>query len=109
VVSISDLRRKQAPNNKESERAMTIGSPRFQTGEYIILTQPCLGLPARSVGVITSLFSTDPPYYLIYFGESLPVGPFPERLLYHIRSTHRARREERLNYHPWPHIGRYLL
>jgi hypothetical protein len=67
---------------------MTFESPYFQKGEYIILTQPCLGLPAQSVGVITRLYSTDPPHYLIYFGESLPVGPFPQLLLYRIRATH---------------------
>ena len=61
--------------------------PRFQVGEYIILTQPCLDLPAQSVGVITKLYSTDPPRYLIYFGVALPDGPFPEDVLSHLRST----------------------
>jgi hypothetical protein len=62
--------------------------PRFQTGEYVILTQPCLGLPAQSVGVITRLYSTDPPRYLIYFGVALPDGPFPETVLFRLGWTH---------------------
>ena len=64
---------------------------RFQKGEHIVLTQPCLGLPAQSVGVITLLDSADPPHYLVYFGAALPDGPFPERLLSHLRATHTAR------------------
>jgi hypothetical protein len=62
--------------------------PRFQVGEYIILTQPCLGLPAQSVGVITRVYSTDPTHYLIYFGVSLPDGPFPQTMLSYLRSAH---------------------
>jgi hypothetical protein len=69
---------------------MNIEPPRFQTGEYVILTQPCLGFPAESVGVITQLYSTNPPLYLVYFGASLPVGPFPAHVLSHLRSAHRA-------------------
>jgi hypothetical protein len=69
--------------------------PRFQVGEYIILTQPCLGLPAQSVGIITRLYSTDPPHYLIYFGVSLPDGPFPQTMLSSLRSAHTAPEERR--------------
>ena len=60
---------------------------RFQRGEYVILTQPCLGVPAHSVGVIDRLASANPPLYQIYFGESLPVGPFPAAVLCRLRST----------------------
>ena len=67
--------------------------PRFLAGEYIILTQPCLDLPAQSVGVITRLYTTDPPHYLIYFGEFLPVGPFPQTVLSHLRSAYIAHKE----------------
>ena len=67
--------------------------PRFQVGEYIILTQPCLGIPAQSVGVITRLYSTAPPHYLIHFGVSLPDGPFPQTMLSCLRSAHTAPEE----------------
>ena len=69
---------------------MATEPPRFQVGEYIILNQPCLGLPAQSVGAITRLYSTDPPHYLIYFGASLPDGPFPQTMLSSLRSAHTA-------------------
>jgi hypothetical protein len=67
--------------------------PRFRVGEYIILTQPCLGLPAQSVGVITRLYSTDPPHYLIHFGVALPDGPFPQTMLSRLRSAYIAHEE----------------
>ena len=65
-------------------------APRFQVGEYIFLTRPCLGFPAQSVGVITRRHSRNPPLYLVYFGASLPVGPFPAHVLSRLRSAHRA-------------------
>ena len=64
---------------------------RFQTGEYVILTPPYLGLPAQSVGVITRRYSPNAPLYLIYFGVSLPVGPFPAAALSRLRLTHAPR------------------
>jgi hypothetical protein len=66
---------------------MATEHPRFQEGEYVMLTRPYLGLPARSVGVITALYSTHPPCYLVYFGEALPIGPFPEAALIRLRSA----------------------
>lgn len=56
-------------------------------GEYIVLTQRYLGLPVGSVGVITALSSSHPPCYLIYFGEGLPVGPFPDTTLIALRAA----------------------
>ena len=67
--------------------------PRFRVGEYIILTQPCLGVPAQSVGVITRLYCTDPTHYLIYFGVSLPDGPFPQTMLSCLQSAHTPPKE----------------
>ena len=66
---------------------MATEHPRLQPGEYIVLTRPYLDLPARSVGVITALYSTHPPCYLVYFGVGLPVGPFPETVLIRLRSV----------------------
>jgi hypothetical protein len=55
--------------------------PRFQVGEYVMLTQPYLGLPAGSVGLVTKCHSGPTCRYKIYFSESLPSGPFPETAL----------------------------
>ena len=60
---------------------MAADLPRFQTGEYVILTRPYLGVPTLSVGVIAKLSSTNPPLYLIHFGASITAGPFPETAL----------------------------
>lgn len=70
---------------------MAAEPPRFQTGEYVILTRPYLGVPALSVGIITTIHSTDPPHYLIDFGPSIPSGPFPETALSRLPSP-RTRR-----------------
>lgn len=59
----------------------------LRPGEYIVLTRPYLGLPAGSVGMITKRHSTRTPRYLVYFGESLPVGPFPETALIRLGSA----------------------
>jgi hypothetical protein len=72
---------------------MATEPPHFQAGEYVMLTRPYLGLPARSVGVISELSCTHPRCYLVYFGESLPVGPFPEAALFRLRSAHTAPKE----------------
>ena len=61
--------------------------PRFQVGEYVMLTQPYLGLPAGSVGRIIEHQSTPTHRYLIYFGVSLPIGPFPETALIRLGSA----------------------
>ena len=61
--------------------------PSFQTGQYVMLTHPYLGLPSGSVGMVTKRQSRPSRCYLIYFGESLPSGAFPETALIRIRST----------------------
>jgi hypothetical protein len=66
---------------------MATAHPRLRPGEYIVLTQPYLGLPAGSVGMITKRNRTHPPCYLVYFGEALPIGPFPETALIRLRSA----------------------
>ena len=68
---------------------MASAHPHFQAGEYVILTRPYLGLPAGSVGRITECHSTPmpTPCYLVYFGESLPIGPFPEAALIRLGSA----------------------
>jgi hypothetical protein len=63
--------------------------PRLRPGEYIVLTQPYLGLPAGSVGMIIEYDSMPTHRYLVYFGVSLPLGPFPETALTRLRSADR--------------------
>jgi len=77
--------------SRQSEAHHGADLPRFQTGEYVILTQAYLGVPSLSVGVVTKIHSTKPPLYLIHFGESIPTGPFPETALSRLPSP-RTRR-----------------
>lgn len=60
---------------------MAAEPPQFQPGQSVIVTRPCLGVPALSVGVITKIYSANPPLYLIHFGAALPDGPLPETVL----------------------------
>jgi hypothetical protein len=68
---------------------MATEQPRFQVGEYVMLTQPYLGLPAGSVGMVTEYRSRPPCRYKIFFSESLPSGPFPETALIRLGSAGR--------------------
>jgi hypothetical protein len=61
--------------------------PHFQVGEYVMLTQPYLSLPAGSVGLVTKCHSGPTCRYEIHFSESLPSGPFPETALIRVRSV----------------------
>jgi hypothetical protein len=65
---------------RETER------PLFHEHEYVVLTRPYLGLPEGSVGAITQIYARHPARYLVYFAQSLPVGPFPENALARLRA-----------------------
>jgi hypothetical protein len=58
---------------------MPIAHLNLQPGEYVVLTQSYLGLPAASVGIVTERRSPRWHRYLVYFGESLPRGPSLKR------------------------------
>ena len=66
---------------------MATEHPRLRPGEYIVLPQPYLGLPAGSLGTIIEYHSTPTQRYLVYFGLSVPIGPFPEAALIRLRSA----------------------
>lgn len=61
--------------------------PRFHRGEPVIVTRPCLGVPAFSVGVVTKIYTATPPLYLVSFGAPLQAGPLPEAVLAFFKLT----------------------
>ena len=61
--------------------------PRFHPGEPVFVTRACLGVPALSVGVITTIYRRNPTLYLITFGRALHAGPLPACVLAFLHLT----------------------